>query len=214
MFKAVIFDLDGVITDTSIQHFKAWKAIAHMIGVEIDMAFNESLKGVSREDSLKTILKQGGILGKYTEEEMEKLCFCKNEYYKQLISKFSSSNVFEGVVELLEYLKGRGIKIAIGSASRNAPTLIKAMSLEQYIDYIVDPDRVKKGKPAPDIFLDAAEALGVKPSECIGIEDSIAGIKAIKAAGMYAIGIGDRELLKDADIVYRSISDIDYSIIK
>lgn len=213
MVKAVIFDLDGVITETSIQHFEAWKAVARMIGVEIDMSVNEFLKGVSREESLKAILKHGGILGKYSEEEMEKLCFCKNEYYKQLISQFTPHNVFQGVVELFGYLKTREIKIAIGSASRNARTLIKAMALDQYIDYIVDPDDVKKGKPAPDIFLKAAEVFGVKPSDCIGIEDAISGIKAIKAAGMYAIGIGDKEVLKEADIVFKSIAEIDLNII-
>ncbi|MFZ5968511.1 MAG: beta-phosphoglucomutase [Bacillota bacterium] len=213
MVKAVIFDLDGVITETSIQHYEAWKAMAHMIGVEIDMTFNESLKGVSREASLKAILEHGDILGKYSEEEMEKLSFCKNEYYKQLISQFTPANVFEGVVELFQYLRSSGIKIAIGSASRNAPTLIKAMALEQYIDYIVDPDEVKKGKPAPDIFLKAADALGVKPTDCVGVEDAIAGIKAIKAAGMYAIGIGDADVLKEADAVFGSIAEIDLSII-
>lgn len=213
MIKAVIFDLDGVITETNIQHFQAWKAMANMIGVEIDLSFNESLKGVSREESLKAILKHGGILGKYSEEEMEKLSFCKNEYYKQLISRFTPDQVFEGVVELFQYLRSKGIKIAIGSASRNAPTLIKAMELEEYIDYIVNPDEVKKGKPSPDIFLKAAEVLGVKASECIGIEDSIAGVKAIKAAGMYAIGIGDESILKEADIVFKSIGDLDFGII-
>ena len=213
MIRAVIFDLDGVITETSIQHFEAWKAVAHMIGVEIDRTVNESLKGISREESLKVILKHGGILGKYSEEEMEKLCFCKNEYYKQLISQFTPSNVFEGVVELFAYLRAKGIKIAIGSASHNAPALIKAMVLEEYIDYIVNPSDVKQGKPAPDIFLKAANALGVKPSDCIGVEDAIAGIKAIKTAGMYAIGIGDAEVLKEADVVFKRIAEIDLSII-
>ncbi|MTI56983.1 beta-phosphoglucomutase [Geosporobacter ferrireducens] len=213
MIRAVIFDLDGVITETSRQHFQAWKAVAYMIGVEIDSTVNESLKGVSREESLKIILKYGGILDKYSKEEMEKLCFCKNEYYKQLISQFTPANVFEGVVEMFEYLRGKGIKIAIGSASHNAPALISAMALEPYIDYIVDPGDVKRGKPAPDIFLKAAGALGVKPSECIGVEDAVAGVEAIKAAGMYAIGIGDAEVLKEADVVFGSIAEIDLGII-
>ncbi|AOT69300.1 beta-phosphoglucomutase [Geosporobacter ferrireducens] len=213
MIRAVIFDLDGVITETSRQHFQAWKAVAYMIGVEIDSTVNESLKGVSREESLKIILKYGGILDKYSKEEMEKLCFCKNEYYKQLISQFTPANVFEGVVEMFEYLRGKGIKIAIGSASHNAPALISAMALEPYIDYIVDPGDVKRGKPAPDIFLKAASALGVKPSECIGVEDAVAGVEAIKAAGMYAIGIGDAEVLKEADVVFGSIAEIDLGII-
>lgn len=206
MFKAVIFDLDGVLTETSTQHFEAWKAVAKLIGVDIDMKVNEELKGVSREESLRIILKHGGILDKYSEGDIEKLCFCKNEYYKQLISKFTSTNLFEGVIELFKYLKGRGVKIAIGSASLNAPTLIEAMGLKEYVDYIVNPSRVK-GKPAPDIFLKAAEALGVNPSDCAGVEDAIAGIKAIKAAGMYAIGIGKPEVLKEADIVFKTIAE-------
>lgn len=209
MIKAFIFDLDGVLTETSQQHFEAWKTLALMLGIEIDEVFNERLKGVSRIDSLKEILAFGNKEGKYTETELEKLAFTKNEYYKNLIAAFTRDNVFEGVVTLMETLRQKGIKIAIGSASHNAPTLIKAMELEAYIDYIVDPSEVKNGKPAPDIFLKAAKALDVRPEECIGVEDAVAGVKAIKAAGMFAVGIGDANLLKEADIVYAHTCNID-----
>lgn len=209
MIKAFIFDLDGVLTETNQQHFEAWKTLASMLGIEIDVVFNERLKGVSRIDSLKEILVYGNKATTYSETELEKLAFTKNEYYKNLISKFSRDNVFKGVVELFETLRQKGIKIAIGSASHNAPTLIKAMELEAYVDYIVNPSDVENGKPAPDIFLKAAEALGVKPEECIGVEDAVAGVKAIKAAGMFAVGIGDAALLKEADIVYAHTFEID-----
>jgi len=209
VIKVFIFDLDGVITETSHQHYEAWKALAKMIGIEIDYVFNERLKGVSRIDSLKEILKYGNKEDVYSDVEIEKLAFCKNEYYKSLISQFTRKDVFDGVIELFEALQDKGIKIAIGSASYNAPGLIKAMELEKYIDYIVDPSEVEKGKPAPDIFLKAAEVLGAKPEECIGIEDAVAGVKAIKAAEMYSVGIGDVEILKEADIIYNRTGDID-----
>lgn len=208
MIKAFIFDLDGVITETSIQHFKAWSCLAKMLGIDIDETFNEKLKGVSRKDSLKEILKFGGKLKIYNDDELEKLMFCKNEYYKVLISQFTRNNVFEGVIELFELLKKKGIKIAIASSSLNAPSLIQSMKLEEYIDYIVNPLEVKAGKPYPDIFLKAAEALGVEPVECIAVEDAFLGIQAIKAAGMFAIGIGKEDILKDADIVYEKTGDI------
>jgi len=208
VIKAFIFDLDGVITETSHQHYEAWKTLANMLGIEIDLVFNERLKGVSRMDSLKEILDYGGLNNTYSEVEMEKLTFTKNEYYKNLIAKFTAEDVFPGVLQLLKDLKQRGIKIAIGSASHNAPDLIKAMALESYVDYIVNPSEVDKGKPAPDIFLKAAEVLGVSPDECIGIEDAVAGVKAIKSAGMIAVGIGDAELLSQADIIYKETKDI------
>lgn len=210
MIKAFIFDLDGVITETSLQHFKAWSYLAEMVGIKIDESFNESLKGISRKDSLKEILKFGGKLKAYNDDELEKLMFCKNEYYKVLISQFTRDNVFEGVIELFELLKEKGIKIAIASSSLNAPTLIRLMELEKYIDYIVNPLEIKAGKPRPDIFLRAAEALEVNPAECVAVEDARSGILAIKAAGMFAIGIGNKDILKDAQIVYDKTSDIKF----
>lgn len=208
MIKVFIFDLDGVIAETSKQHFQAWKGLANMLDINIDLEFNERLKGISRIDSLIEILSYGNKDGKYTTEELEKLSFCKNEYYKNLIKKFTRADVFDGVVEMFEILRGKNIKIAIGSASHNAPDLIKAMELEEYVDYIVNPSEVSKGKPEPDIFLKASEYFDVSPKECIGIEDAVAGIRAIKSAGMYAVGIGDKNVLLEADIVYPKIADI------
>lgn len=213
MIKAFIFDLDGVITETSNQHFQAWKAVSKLIGIDIDLKLNEKLKGVSRDESLKEILRHGDMLDKYSPEEREKISFSKNEYYKILISQFTRSNVFEGVIEIFQELKKRNIKIGIASASRNAAGLIKAMELESYVDYIADPDEVENGKPFPDIFLKVASELGAKPEECIAVEDAVAGVTAIKSAGMYAVGIGDEDVLKQADIVYRETKDMDLQML-
>jgi beta-phosphoglucomutase len=206
--KAFVFDMDGVLTETSEQHYLAWKTLAEKLDISINREFNERLKGVSRMESLDEILKYGGQLDKYSEEEKIEFAIQKNENYKKMIESITEENLFEGVRELFEKLKQRGIKIAIGSASRNAPTLIDNMGIRKYIDYIVNPDEISKGKPAPDTFLKAAKELGFAPSQCIGVEDAIAGVEAIKAAGMYAIGIGDAITLSKADVVYKETKDI------
>lgn len=204
MTKCFIFDMDGVLTETNVQHFEAWKMIAEELGIAIDWEFNEQLKGVSRIDSLKLILKHGNRLDQFTEEEIAILADRKNHIYKQLISVFNESNLFEGVHDLFQFLRSQGIKIAIGSASYNAPFLIKAMGLSGLTDYIVNPGDVTLGKPAPDIFLNAMAHFGLSASECIGVEDASAGVTAIKAAGMYAVGIGNPTVLSEADIIYPS----------
>ncbi len=204
MTKCVIFDMDGVLTETNVQHFEAWQLIAKELGITIDWEFNEQLKGVSRTDSLKLILNHGNILESFTEQEIATLADRKNDIYKQLILKFNKSNLFEGVHDLFQFLRSRGIKIAIGSASYNAPFLIEAMGLSGLTDYIVNPGDVTLGKPAPDIFLKAMTHFGLSASECIGVEDASAGVTAIKAAGMYAVGIGEPKLLSEADIIYPS----------
>ena len=209
--KLVIFDMDGVLTESSRQHFEAWRALARELGIEIDLEFNEKLKGVSRIESLERILEHGGKRELYTGEEINTLANKKNEHYKELITHFTRDNLFEGVIKHFNYLKNNGIKIAIGSASKNAPFLLKAMEIDSFVDYIVNPAEIKNGKPAPDIFLKAAEALGIAPSECIGVEDAEAGVEAIKAAGMFAIGVGREEDLPLADVVYEHTKDIDFS---
>lgn len=204
MIKCVIFDMDGVITETSVQHFQAWKIIADELNIAIDWEFNECLKGVSRIESLNRILNYGNQLDHFSETEKFALATRKNEIYSELIKQFDASNLFKGVNNLFAVLKKAGIKVAIGSASQNAPFLIQAMGLSDLTDYIVNPLSVANGKPAPDIFLNAMEYFGLTPSECVGIEDAEAGIEAIKSAGMYAVGIGDEQLLKEADIVFPS----------
>lgn len=205
--KLFVFDLDGVLTETSHQHYKAWKQLADELGIEIDLTFNETLKGVSRMDSLRKILARGNQLNKFSEEQQVALATKKNEHYKTLISTFTREQLFEGVIELFDELKERGIKIALGSASKNGPTLLKAMKVEDYFDYVVDP-RTVRGKPFPDIFLKACNVFDIDPSNAVGVEDAVSGVKAIKTAGMYAIGIGNKDVLAEADIIYDHVKDI------
>lgn len=208
-----VFDLDGVLTETSDQHYTAWKKLASELGIEMDLTFNETLKGVSRMDSLRKILALGHKQDVFSEEQQAALATKKNEHYKTLISSFTREHLFDGVIELFDQLHEKNIKIALGSASKNGPTLLDAMGISQYFDYVVNPAEVR-GKPFPDIFLKACEVLDVDPSNAIGVEDAVSGVKAIKSAGMYAIGIGDKEILKEADLVYNHISEIDFKDIK
>lgn len=208
-FKAFVFDLDGVITETSEYHYLAWKKLANEMGMDFDRQFNENLKGVSRIESLERILAHCGREDDYTQEEKLRLSEKKNEMYKNMIRGITPGDLFKGILELLEKLKGMGIKIAIGSVSKNAPAIIKGLGIGEYIDYIVDVDKIKRGKPAPDIFLNAAEVLNVKPEECVGIEDAEVGIMAIKSAGMFAVGVGAPDKMYGADIVFDSPEKLD-----
>lgn len=202
MFKGVLFDLDGVITDTAKYHYEAWKKIGKEINIEIDIEFNERLKGVSREDSLKRLLEFGNRQDDFTEEEFNDIAKRKNDYYFELIQNVSPKDIYPGIKELLEELKDNEIKISLASASKNAPFLLGKMELTNYFDAIADPNDIKNGKPAPDIFNLAAEKVGIKPNESIGIEDAQAGIEAIKRSGGLPVGVGKPEDLGfDIDIV-------------
>lgn len=207
MIKCVIFDLDGVLTETSVQHFEAWQVIASELGIEIDWAFNECLKGVSRIESLKRILNHGNQIDRFSEQELILIANRKNEIYLALIQKFNANHLFKGVRDLFEFLSESNIKIAIGSASQNAPFLIHAMGLSELTDYIVNPLEVAKGKPAPDIFLKAMHHFKLTPDVCMGVEDAEVGITAIKAGGMFAVGIGDAKILHQADVVFETTED-------
>ena len=194
MFKAVLFDLDGVITDTAEYHFQAWKALAEELGIDgVDRTFNEQLKGVSREDSLRKILELGGKFEAYDDETFAQLAQRKNDNYVQMIQKVGPDDIYPGILDLLKDLRAKNIKIALASASKKGPFLLEAMGLSSYFDAIADPAKVAASKPAPDIFLAAAAGVGVPITSCIGIEDAQAGITAIKAAGALPIGVGAAE---------------------
>ncbi|RFE01028.1 beta-phosphoglucomutase [Streptococcus parauberis] len=195
MFKAVLFDLDGVITDTAEYHYLAWKKLVNDLGFDIDRAFNENLKGVSREESLRRILVHLGIEKQISSEKFAELARLKNANYVQMIQEVSPKDVYPGILELLTNLKDNGIKIALASASKNGPFLLNQMKITNYFDIIADPAKVKENKPAPDIFIAAADGVGVPINEAIGIEDAEAGITAIKAAGALPIGVGSAEIL-------------------
>ncbi|MDA9460175.1 beta-phosphoglucomutase [Enterococcus mundtii] len=202
MFKGVLFDLDGVITDTAEFHYRAWKKLGEEIGISIDRNFNEQLKGVSREDSLTLLLAYGKKENDFSNEEFAALAKRKNEYYLEMIQEITPADVFSGIVPLLTELKEAGIKIALASASKNGPLLLDKMQLTDYFDAIADPSKVASGKPAPDIFLLAAKEIGLEATDCLGIEDAKAGIQAIIASGAYPVGVGRKEDLgEDIPIV-------------
>ena len=158
--KCVIFDMDGVITSSSDQHFEAWGIMVDGMGEKLDLAVEVDTRGVSRMASLDVILKSIDMVDAFSQKEKLEMATTKNKDYVNLISKFTPDNLYEGIYNMLVELKYRGIKIALGSASRNGPLLLEKMQITSFFDYVVDPSRIVHGKPAPDIFLKAAEEIG------------------------------------------------------
>jgi len=214
MIKLVIFDLDGVITSTSDEHFKAWKTIIkERFNLEIADDVEILTKGVSRTESLNRILESCGLNETLTNKDKDIIATQKNELYKSLISSLNKDNIYPGVIKLFDYLKTNNILIALGSASKNGPSIIEGLEIKNYFDYVVDPTYLKS-KPHPDIFNNAMNHFSLLPSECIGIEDAISGVTSIKSANMFAIGIGSKEQLNHADAIFNSINEIDYKFLK
>lgn len=199
--KAVIFDLDGVITDSAKYHYQAWKKLADRLEIPFDEAYNENLKGVSRMDSLELLLKNGNKQDAFSPEEKLALADEKNEIYKELIKQVTPEDILPGVLEFIKELKSKNIKTAVASVSKNADFLLTQLEVKQYFDYICDPTSIKNHKPDPEIFLDAAKGLGIDPVNCIGIEDAEAGIEAINAAGMFSVGVGSPKQMEKAKLV-------------
>ncbi|EAG1547876.1 beta-phosphoglucomutase [Listeria monocytogenes] len=210
--KGVVFDLDGVITDTAHYHYLAWKKTAESIGIEFDEAFNENLKGVSRIDSLLLILKKDGRENDFTEEQIEALAADKNNFYVSLLKEITPADVLPGIKELVVDLKKQNLKCAIASVSKNARTVLSALEMEQEFDYIVDAAKITKSKPDPEIFVEACRGLGLETSEVVGIEDAQAGIEAINAAGIVSVGVGSG--LRDADMTVKSTGLLDLRILE
>ena len=188
--QAVIFDLDGVITDTAHLHFLAWKELGDSLGVEVNLELNELLKGISRQESLEIILKETGIFDNFTDVERQALAERKNRTYVASLESLGPQDLLPGIGDCLKDLKKRGLKIGLASSSQNARLIIKKLGLEPYFEAMVDPRSLSKGKPDPEIYLKAAAALGLNPAKCAGVEDARAGIEAIRAAGMTAIALG------------------------
>ncbi|MGL6247706.1 MAG: beta-phosphoglucomutase [Culicoidibacterales bacterium] len=209
--QAVIFDLDGVITDTAEYHYVAWKRLGESIGIDFNREFNETLKGISRMDSLERILAFGGKQDVYTIAEKEALAEQKNRDYVALLVDMSPKDIYPGIQTLLDELQAQSIRIALASASKNAPMILQALALTEYFEFIVNPNDLQAGKPDPEIFLRAAKALGVEPENCIGVEDAEAGIAAIKAANMFAVGVGTISVMIEAgaDYVVEQTSELD-----
>lgn len=211
-YQAVVFDLDGVITDTAHYHFLAWRNLANTLGVEFDEAFNEELKGISRMESLEKILVKGGIENNYTAEEKIVLANQKNVEYVELLADMSPTDIFPGIETLLTELRAAGTKIALASASKNAPMILDALGITAMFDYVVDPDEVPNGKPAPDIFVRGAVAVGCDPLLSIGVEDAVAGIRGVLDAGMFAVGVGTPEQMTQAGAHIVVENTIDLSV--
>lgn len=206
--QGVIFDLDGVITDTAHLHFLAWKALGDSLGVEITLELNERLKGLGRQETLTLILKEAGLYDKYTESERQALAERKNRTYVASLESLGPQDLLPGIGDCLKDLKKRGLKIGLASSSQNAGLIIKKLGLEPYFEAMVDPRSLSKGKPDPEIYLKAVAALGLSPAKCAGVEDARAGLEAIRAAGMTAIALGQSLEQIPADYHFSSTRDL------
>lgn len=212
MKKAFIFDLDGVIVDTAKYHFLAWKKLANSLGVDFSEEQNEQLKGVSRVRSLEKILAWGGI--ELSEDKFMELMAKKNNDYLSYVDAMDESEILPDVMKILDFLKAEGYPIALGSASKNARTILQKVNLLKSFDSIVDGTNVTKAKPDPEVFLNAAESLDTQPNDCVVFEDSVAGVQAANIAGMISIGIGDPEVLGEADFVFKDFTEISIEFMK
>ncbi|WP_339707091.1 beta-phosphoglucomutase [uncultured Kriegella sp.] len=202
-----IFDLDGVIVDTAKYHFLAWKKLAGELDIEFTEKDNERFKGVSRKRCLEILLEMGRI--KASEEQFSAWLIEKNEDYLAYIDTMDESEILPDVPKVLKYLKSHKIPMALGSASKNAGPILEKVNLLSYFDTLVDGNSVTKAKPDPEVFLIAAERLGVKPEHCVVFEDALAGIEAANSAGMISIGIGEANVLTAAKFNFVDFTEID-----
>ena len=198
MVNAVIFDLDGVLVSTDVLHFEAWKKLAQEIGItDYTEKDNVRQRGVSRMASLEVLLEKSDV--QYSDEEKIELAERKNNVYVKSLETLSEKDVLPGALELLVYLKERGIKTAVGSASKNAPMILEKTGLMKYLDAVSCGLDTTKSKPDPEVFLVAAKKLGVEPENCLVAEDSDAGIEAAKNGGMLALAVGEAKENPRAD---------------
>lgn len=205
-YKACIFDLDGVIVDTAVYHYKAWKRLANELGFDFTEENNEKLKGVSRVRSLELILEWGGVTK--TEAEKAELAARKNDWYVEMINHMTPAEILPGAKEFLETCRAAGIKTALGSASKNSMTILDHIKLTNLFDAIIDGNKVTKAKPDPEVFLKGAEALNVLPADCVVFEDAIAGVEAAINGGMKVVGIGSPKVLGEADLVVSGLNEM------
>jgi beta-phosphoglucomutase len=207
--KACIFDLDGVICDTAKYHFKAWRRLANELGIDFTEEENEKLKGVSRIESLNLILRWGGKES-HDDEEKNILANQKNEWYLEFVQKMTPEDALPGVKRFLDGLKAKGVKIGLGSASKNAVPILDLLNLTAYFDVIIDGTKTTLSKPDPQVFLMGAEALGLSPKECIVFEDAEKGVEAALRGDFYTVGVGKSDILDAAHIVIPNFEYIDF----
>ena len=205
MIKAVIFDLDGVIVSTDDCHYRAWKKMADEEGIYFDREINNRLRGVSRMASLEIVLEKANR--EYSEKEKQEMAERKNNYYKELICELTPNDILPGAIETLEQLKENGIKIAIGSSSKNTPIILKQIGLDNYFDAVSDGNNITHSKPDPEVFLKAAEMLGIAPEDCMIVEDADAGIEAGKRADMKTLAV---QGANGADFKAKNLAECDW----
>lgn len=210
--KAFIFDLDGVIVDTAKYHFLAWQKIASELGIEFTPEHNENLKGVSRIRSLDLILELGNI--EASQEDKNKWLIQKNEDYLSYLVDMNFSEILPGVMPVLEYLKENNQGIALGSASKNARPILEKTGILSYFNVIIDGNDVTNAKPDPEVFVQAAKGLQIANENAIVFEDSVAGIQAANAAKMVSIGIGEANVLHEAQYIFKDFTYMDLSFIE
>ncbi len=207
--KACIFDLDGVVVDTAKYHYLAWRRLASDLGFEFHIEDNERLKGISRSESLNILLEIGKL--SINTLEKEKLAKQKNDWYLDYINKMKSDEILPGVKEFIEELKSSGVKIGLGSASKNATLILNQLGIIHLFETIADGNRVSKAKPDPEIFLLAAKDLKVEPSQSIVFEDAEAGVEAAIRGGFRCVGIGEQSILYKANIVLPNFKEMTMS---
>lgn len=204
--KACIFDLDGVIVDTAVYHYKAWKRLANHLGFDFTEEDNEKLKGVSRVRSLQLILEWGGVAKSV--EEQAQLADLKNSWYVEMIQEMKPDEILPGAKEFLLAVRQAGLKTALGSASKNSRTILEKVGIIQLFDVIIDGNTVSASKPDPEVFLKGAESLDLSPSACVVFEDAIAGVQAAINGGMKVVGIGDAKTLTGANLVIAGLHEM------
>lgn len=210
--KGFIFDLDGVIVDTAKYHYLAWKKLADQLGFEFTEAQNEMFKGVSRKRCLEILLDIGNI--EATQAQFDSWMLEKNQDYLDYIERMDETEILPDVTRILQFLKEKKSPIALGSASKNAKPILEKVGLLSYFDAIVDGNHVTKAKPDPEVFLLAADQLGVNPQDCVVFEDAVAGIQAANSANMISIGIGEASVLSEADFVFKGFTEIPLKFIE
>jgi beta-phosphoglucomutase len=207
-----IFDLDGVIVDTAKYHYLAWRNLANSLGFDFTEEQNEQLKGVSRVKSLEVLLAIGKI--QLTQRKKEELLLEKNREYLEYVNTMTSDEILPGVNQLLNFLDENNIKYVLGSASKNAPLILEKVGLIKRFAAIVDGNDVSKAKPNPEVFLIGAKKLNMNPKNCVVVEDAIAGVQAANVANMLSIGIGDANVLSEADYNFNDMTEITSDFLK